>query len=199
VKSNTKLIGASVLSAFAASLCCITPVLAFIAGTSGLVSTFSWVEPLRPYLIGLTTVVLAFAWYQNLRPQKLQDCECDPNEKKPFFQSRLFLGIVTCFTICMLAFPYYSFIFYPNTVNNTIFVDKQHVAKVEFAVDGMTCSGCEDHVNIEVRKVDGVFNSITSYESGNTIVEYDNSKTNIFEIENAIKTTGYTVSKLNEE
>ena len=99
----------------------------------------------------------------------------------------------------MLAFPYYSHIFYPNSVNNTIFIDKQHVAKVEFAVDGMTCSGCEDHVNLEVMKVDGVFSSTTSYEAGNTIIEYDNSNTDIVEIENAIKTTGYTVSKLNEE
>jgi len=199
LKSNNKLIGASLLSAFAASLCCITPVLAFIAGTSGLATTFSWVEPLRPYLIGLTVVVLAFAWYQNLKPQIQPDCECDPTEKKPFLQSRLFLGIVTCFTICMLAFPYYSHIFYPNSVNNTIIIDNQHVAKVEFAIDGMTCSGCEDHVNLEVRKVDGVFNSTTSYEDGNTIIEYDNSKTDIVEIENAIKTTGYTVSKINEE
>jgi mercuric ion transport protein len=66
MKTDKKLIGAGLLTAIAASLCCITPVLALIAGTSGLASTFSWLEPFRPYFIGLTILVLGFAWYQKL-------------------------------------------------------------------------------------------------------------------------------------
>ena len=73
MKTDNKLIGAGLLTAIAASLCCITPVLALIAGTSGLASTFSWLEPFRPYFIGLTILVLAFAWYQKLKPQKKID------------------------------------------------------------------------------------------------------------------------------
>ena len=52
-KKNNKLVGAGVLSAVAASLCCITPVLALISGASGVASTFSWMEPARPYLVCL--------------------------------------------------------------------------------------------------------------------------------------------------
>jgi len=70
MKTDNKLIGAGLLTAIAASLCCITPVLALIAGTSGLASTFSWLEPFRPYFIGLTILVLGFAWYQKLLPKK---------------------------------------------------------------------------------------------------------------------------------
>ena len=70
MKSENKLIGAGLLTAITASLCCITPVLALIAGTSGIASTFSWIEPFRPYLIGLTILVLGFAWYQKLKSQK---------------------------------------------------------------------------------------------------------------------------------
>ena len=51
MKTDKKLIGAGLLTAIAASLCCITPVLALVAGTSGLASTFSWLEPARPYFI----------------------------------------------------------------------------------------------------------------------------------------------------
>ena len=68
MKTDKKLIGAGLLTAIAASLCCITPVLALVAGTSGLASTFSWLEPFRPYFIGLTILVLGFAWYQKLKP-----------------------------------------------------------------------------------------------------------------------------------
>ena len=48
MKTDNKLIGAGLLTAIAASLCCITPVLALIAGTSGLASTFSWLERMHP-------------------------------------------------------------------------------------------------------------------------------------------------------
>lgn len=103
MKSENKLIGAGLLTAITASLCCITPVLALIAGTSGIASTFSWIEPFRPYLIGLTILVLGFAWYQKLKPRKEIDCECETDEKPKFIQSKKFLGSVTVFAIVMLA------------------------------------------------------------------------------------------------
>lgn len=70
MKKNNKIIGAGLLTAIASSLCCITPVLALISGTSGIASTFSWLEPFRPYLIGFTILVLGFAWYQKLKQKK---------------------------------------------------------------------------------------------------------------------------------
>ena len=91
MKTDNKLIGAGLLTAIAASLCCITPVLALIAGTSGLASTFSWLEPFRPYFIGMTILVLGFAWYQKLKPKKQIDCNCETEEKPKFIQSKMFL------------------------------------------------------------------------------------------------------------
>ena len=91
MKTDKKLIGAGLLTAIAASLCCITPVLALVAGTSGLASTFSWLEPFRPYFIGLTILVLGFAWYQKLKPKKQIDCNCETEEKQKFIQSKMFL------------------------------------------------------------------------------------------------------------
>ena len=43
MKSENKLIGTGLLTAITASLCCITPVLALIAGTSGIASAFYWI------------------------------------------------------------------------------------------------------------------------------------------------------------
>ncbi len=40
--SNKALIGSGIITAIAASLCCITPVLALLAGTTGIASSFSW-------------------------------------------------------------------------------------------------------------------------------------------------------------
>lgn len=194
MKTDKKLIGAGLLTAIAASLCCITPVLALVAGTSGLASTFSWLEPARPYFIGLTILALGFAWYQKLKPKKQIDCNCETEEKPKFIQSKMFLGIVTAFAIVMLAFPFYAHIFYPKTEKQIIVVDKSNVQTVEFSISGMTCASCEEHINHEVNKLIGIVNLKASYENGNTIVEFDNSKTNISEIEKAINSTGYSVT-----
>ena len=79
-KSSNKLIGMGLFTAIAASLCCITPVLALIAGASGMASTFSWLEPARPYLIAVTILVIGFAWFQKLKPRKEINCDCEIDE-----------------------------------------------------------------------------------------------------------------------
>jgi copper chaperone CopZ len=199
MKSDNKLIGAGLLTAITASLCCITPVLALIAGTSGIASTFSWIEPFRPYLIGITVLVLGFAWYQKLIPiaigtQKEIDCECETDENPKFLQTKTFLTTVTVFALIMTAFPYYSGIFYPNTEKQIIIVDKSDIKTTEFKISGMTCASCEEHVNHEVNKINGIVNSTASYENGNAIIEFDRSKTDETEIEKSINSTGYKVA-----
>ena len=198
MKSENKLIGAGLLTAITASLCCITPVLALIAGTSGIASTFSWIEPFRPYLIGLTILVLGFAWFQKLKPRNEIDCDCETEEKPKFIQSKKFLGIVTVFAIVMLAFPYYSGIFYPNTEKQIMIVDKSNIKTTEFKISGMTSASSEEHVNQEVNKLNGILISKASYENGNAIIEFDKTKTNKTEIEKAINSTGYTVTDKKE-
>jgi len=195
IKSEKRLAGLGLLTALVASLCCITPVLALVSGTSGLASTFSWLDHLRPYLIGLTLLVLGFAWYLQLKPKKEVDCgNCETDIKPKFIQSNTFLGIVTVVAVLMLAFPYYSSVFYPQTEKQVLVVDKANVQTVEFSVSGMTCAGCEAPINLEVNKLPGIINSTASYNNGNAIVEFDNSKTNVAEIENAIIATGYKVT-----
>ncbi len=198
MKSENKLISAGLLTAITASLCCITPVLALIVGASGIASTFSWIEPFRPYLIGLTILVLGFAWYQKLKPQEEIDCECDTEERPKFIQSKKFLGIVTVFAIVMLAFPYYSGVFYQNTEKQIVVVDKSDIKRTEFKISGMTCAGCEENVNHEVNKLNGIVISKASYENGNGIIEFDKTKTNEAEIEKAINLTGYKVANKKE-
>tara|TARA_R110001583_G_scaffold63217_1_gene185267 strand:+ start:13713 stop:14312 length:600 start_codon:yes stop_codon:yes gene_type:complete len=199
MKKDKKLIGAGLLTALASSLCCITPVLALISGTSGIASTFSWMEPYRPYLIGLTVLVLAFAWYQKLKPKKEIDCDCETYEKPKFIQSNFFLAIVTLFAIVMTAFPYYSSLFYSDNKKEIIVVENSSVKKINVDVNGMTCTSCEEHINHSVNELNGIININSSYEKGNSEIEFDNSKTTIEEIEEAINKTGYTITNIKKK
>ena len=189
------LLGAGLLTAAAASLCCITPILALISGSAGIASSFSWMEPFRPYLIGITILVLAFAWYQKLKPKTQEeiDCACDEDEKPSFFKSKAFLGIVTIFSVLMLAFPYYSKIFYPDNKKDIVVVSQSDIQTIKFDVEGMTCAGCEESVKHAVNQLDGILDVIPSYENKNTEVKFDNTKTSKEDIEKAINSTGYKV------
>jgi copper chaperone CopZ len=196
LKSSGTLSGAGILSAVAASLCCITPVVALLAGSSSIAANFAWIEPARPYLIGLSVAVLLFAWYVKLKPTKTNDmdCNCETREKPSFLQSKTFLGIVTVFSILMMTFPLYAKVFYPKPeikAASVAVVDNKQ--QVKFTIHGMTCEGCEEHVNNELSKVSGVLAYKTSYASRSSLVTFDKSKVDVKTIEAAINKTGYKV------
>jgi len=201
---SKSLIGTGVFAAVTASLCCITPVLALLAGVSGMASAFSWMEPVRPYLIGVTVLVLGFAWYQKLRPRTDEEirCACEPaysaggeDEKPKFWQTKTFLGIVTVFAALMLAFPHYAYVFYPSHNNKeVVIVNASDIQTTTFNIDGMTCNGCAAHVENEVGKLPGIISVDASYREAMAKVKFDGSKVSRDQIEEAINSTGYKVA-----
>src|SRR5258705_13557488 len=143
-KSSGSFTGAGVLTAVAASLCCITPVIALLAGSSSIAANFSWIEPARPYLIGLSIAVLAVAWYLKLKPIKTNDmdCNCETTKKASFLQSKTFLGTVTVFAILMMTFPLYAKVFYPKPkVQTTTLAVVHNKQQVRFTIQDMSCAG----------------------------------------------------------
>lgn len=195
-KTNKALISSGVIASIAASLCCITPVLALIAGTSGMAATFSWLEPARPYLVVVTILVLSFAWFQKLKPRKEVDCDCETDDKPSFWQSKRFLAIVTVFATLMLAFPYYSGIFFSENQTKTIIVKESDIVKATLSIKGMTCTGCEHHVNHALTSIEGVIEANSSYETGTAVVKFDKSKVSLEKLSKAVeKETGYKITQ----
>lgn len=185
----------ALLTATAASLCCITPVLALISGASGIASAFLWIEPYRPYLSGITVVALGLAWYQKLKPRKADiDCACE-EDKPSFWQSKTFLGMVTALAILLLTFPKYAHIFYPRVEKKEIIVvDKSSVQQLKLNITGMTCEACTLTVNLALSKIPGVLEYKTEYKNSASTVKFDNSKTGEQDIINAVNETGYKVT-----
>lgn len=198
VTSSKAATSVGVIAAIAASLCCITPVLALFAGASGAASSLSWLEPARPYLIALAIATLGFSWYRSL--SKKESIACGPDgscavEKKSFLASRTFLTIITVAAIALIAFPNYSKVFYPKAEKqNVVVVESNNIQTASFQIKGMTCGGCEEHVNSELSKVSGVIESQTSYAKGISTVKFDKSRASIEELKNAIAKTGYKVT-----
>ncbi len=192
--SNGKLMSAGVFTAIAASLCCIVPVLALLAGSGSIASSFAWIAPARPYMIGLTAALLGFAWYQKLKPQATDDCGCATAEKPRFFQSKIFLLSVSLFAGLMIAFPFYSKAFFPKKERTSVTVEKSNIRKVELTIQGMSCEACEGEIDHEVNKLPGIIQSSVSYKNGNAVIQFDISKTTMKDITDAINATGYKVT-----
>ncbi|MFN3939167.1 MAG: mercuric transport protein MerTP [Chitinophagales bacterium] len=194
--NSGKLAGAGVLAAIAASLCCITPVLALLSGVGGIASAFTWLEPARPYFIGFTILVLGFAWYQKLKPRTAEEiqCACEEEEKPPFMQTKMFLGIVTVFAFLMMAFPYYGHIFYPKADKEILVVSSENIQEVQFNVSGMTCASCAEHIQHAVNELPGIMQVSANSDEGTSFVKFDLSKTDKAAITHAINATGYKVS-----
>lgn len=194
--------GAGMLAAIAASLCCITPVLALLGGISGIAATFSWLEPFRPYLAGASVLVLGFAWYRKLKPRAATqlDCACETDEKPAFLQSKTFLAIVTALAVVLLAFPYYSGAFFPDVKTGTaLTASAATTASADLYVEGMTCSGCEHSVNQALRQTPGVLAASSSYSTGMARVTFDKSKVDLATLaQNITAATGYKVIRYEE-
>ena len=196
---SSKSASAGLLAAIVASLCCITPVFSLLAGIGGIAATFSWMEPFRPYLIVLTIGILGFAWYQKLRPRTAEEiaCACEDDQKPSFWQSKRFLGIITVFAGLMLAFPSYSHVFYSDGggMDTPLIAeqDSTKTNKIIIDVKGMTCAGCESHIEHEVGLLKGVKMVNATYSTGFATVEYLPSKIDQKSIIEAINKTGYTV------
>ena len=184
-------------AAIAASLCCITPLLALLAGASGAASALSWLEPARPFLIAIGIGALGFPWYRALKPTAADNCadgSCAV-EKKSFLSSRSFLTIITTAAILFMAFPYYGHLFYPkNEKQNIIIVESNNIQTASFVIKGMSCKACETEVNNELNKVKGVIDAKTIYNKGTSAVKFYKSKASIEQLKNAIAQTGYKVT-----
>lgn len=67
---------------------------------------------------------------------------------------------------------------------------------VTFAVQGMTCAGCVLSTRKVLTRLPGVTNADVSYEKGTAVVTYDPTKVTEAQMIAAIKTLGYSATKV---
>lgn len=191
---KTTYLGTGLLAAIASSLCCIAPLLALLGGVAGTASTFSWIEPARPFLIGISVIALGLAFHQAYKPKPVDDCNCEVPEKKSFLNSKGFLWSITILSILMFSFPYYSNNFYSHSTVVQTDSDSTKTVKCTINIKGMTCAGCENHIQSALLPLNGVSEAKASYKEGNAIIQVDTSKISISELKMKLEEeTGYKV------
>lgn len=196
-------VGGALLSAFAASLCCIGPLL-FAALGIGAFGAASLFVTARPYLLSAAGLLLAFGFY---RAYFRRAEVCAPGEActtKPINKAGrigLWLGLIGVAAFALS--PYYA-----GHLTALVVQARQPSAataaasgsgesaqaglkKVTVTIEGMTCASCEQHVLAALRQTPGVLTTDVSYKRGDARIEYDPKQTGVEQIRRAIDATGY--------
>lgn len=73
-------------------------------------------------------------------------------------------------------------------------INPANLVAVEFDVQGMTCSGCENTVKSGISELDGIADVEASFLKAKVLVKFDSTQVNPGEIESSITKKGYKVS-----
>ena len=130
--------------------------------------------------------------------KKEDDCGCEV-EKPRFYQTKGFLIGMTLFAAIAVSYPYYSGTFFPGNKKDVVVVDSSNIQKVSLEIEGMTCVACQEHVNHAVNELSGIIDVNTSYDEGNAVVKFDSSQISMGEIEQAVNSTGYVITKIEKK
>ena len=71
------------------------------------------------------------------------------------------------------------------------------LARIEVSVSGMSCTGCEQTIQSNVAKIEGVYNVKAAFTTGKAIVDFNPSVADTSEIRRAIVASGYGVTGFN--
>lgn len=61
-------------------------------------------------------------------------------------------------------------------------------------INGMTCGGCVNSVTNALKQIDGVSNVQVSLADKNAVIDFDDSKTNVDSLKQAVEDAGYDVA-----
>lgn len=81
-----------------------------------------------------------------------------------------------------------------DTENNVLQIAPENLVSMSFDVEGMTCTGCENTVELSLKTMEGVAEVDASHETGKALVQYDKTKVTEKELEANITARGYKVS-----
>lgn len=96
---------ASVITALAASACCIGPVVFSLMGAGALSVASTRIEPYRPWFVAGTAVMLSGAFYGAYR--RGAGAVCDVNGCASRRTARTLVWIAAIVAALLIAFPYY--------------------------------------------------------------------------------------------
>lgn len=178
----------TLLSAVAASACCIGPIVTTVLGLGG-ASYFQAMEPYRPYLVGLALLLLAFyVALRRLVPP--QPCACPPVRSKTWRSVALGGGVAVLLgggTVTRLLV---------SEAAAASPSDAIPLRAASFRIEGITCGSCEVGIRLRLRTEAGVRD--VKFEGPTAHVTFDPAAVSSAQLADAIRELGYRIVDVRE-
>ncbi len=195
-RSKSVFISTSLITALAASLCCILPIVAAVTGL-GVFAVGEVFGKWRPYLLAFTSLLLTAGFVLAYRDYRKA---CAPGSlcaTRPMNRWNLFaLGLVTVLVLGLAAFPYYS-----GTVAKAVIRQPRPgtakpldiVTTASFRIPDMDCPACAVILAAAFQRLPGVRAAKIDYPTRKAVVTYDPGKQNPAAFEKVVTAAGFHV------
>jgi len=189
----------SAVSAVAASLCCILPIIAAVTGAATLGAAASF-EQWRPYLLSVTGVFFIIGLVFAIRDQRRacvpgSACATKPMNRMNF----LILGLLALFIIAAAAFPSYSGrvaeLVSPRRTSSTVGAGA-HLVTTSFLVPDMDCPACAVGLRTSFEKLRGVSRATVDYNSRRATITYNPAQLQAETFIRIVSAAGFHVKQL---
>jgi mercuric ion transport protein len=183
----------SVLSALAASLCCIGPLVAIIAGASGFAAAGLFAQ-WRPLFLTITALMLVAAWYLTYRYPKADHCSTERCSHNPVAKwNSVILWLATAFVIAIAAFPTYSGVAARLLVpaGATSGPSQVRLATLQVSIPSIDCGACAAGIEAKLDKQDGVQTAQVDFATKTAVISFDPGKVSSERVTALIEETGF--------
>ena len=187
-------LGGSVLSAIAASLCCIGPLMAVIVGASGFAAAGLFAQ-WRSLFLTITALMLAAAWYLTYRHPKADHCSAEGCPQNPVAKwNKVVLWLATAFVIAIAAFPIYSGaaarLLVPAGASDSG-SSQVKLATLQVNIPSMDCGACAASIQAKLNKQDGVQAAQVDFATKSAVIRFDPGKLSPERVTALIDETGF--------
>jgi mercuric ion transport protein len=188
-------LGGSVLSAVAASLCCLGPLVAVLVGASGFAAA-GFFAPWRPLLLTITALMLTMAWYLTYRRPKAGRCSraagCLPTPVAK--GNKIILWLATAFVIAVAALPTFSGAaarwLLPAGASERG-PSQVKLATLRVSIPSMDCGACAAGIQAKLNQQDGVQAAQVDFATKTAVIRFDPGKLSTQQVTALIDQTGF--------
>jgi len=186
----------AVAGAFAASVCCLGPlVLVALGATGAWIGGLSALAPHRPLFMLATVGLLGFAFYREYRKPSPEACEPGSACAVPTIRrgTRVALWVVAALVVVLLVLPYAA----PALVASTSAPPASgKTATVALAVHNMTCDGCVATVTKALTGAPGVVSARVTLQPPRAVVVFKPTRVTPEQLAAAAGAVGYPADVL---
>lgn len=170
-------LGAAGLSAVAASVCCLGPLVLAALGISavGFSSLFATFEQIRPFFLGGAALLLGSGFYLSYlrKPACAPGSVCAVPNAKLQRMNRAMLWVATVMVVVVGLFPTYGGSFLRATTPPVATANNGKVSTIGLRIDGMTCEVCAVSIEQALANIPGVHTAAVDFEQGQAQVTVD--------------------------